>query len=50
MTWWESSTESEMARRGRSVIGDILALVARVPWPVGVGLAIVSFIVLNEIA
>ncbi len=41
---------SEMARRGRSVIEDILTLVAKTPWPVGVGLAIVSFIVLRTFA
>lgn len=39
-----------MARRGRSVIEDILTLVARAPWPVGVGLAVVSFIVLRIFA
>ncbi|HMB37872.1 MAG TPA: restriction endonuclease [Wenzhouxiangellaceae bacterium] len=39
-----------MARRRRSVIEDILTLVAKAPWPVGVVLAIVSFIVLRTFA
>ncbi|MDT8321851.1 MAG: restriction endonuclease [Xanthomonadales bacterium] len=37
-----------MGRRRKSVIEDLLTLVARAPWPVGVGLAVVSFMVLNQ--
>ena len=39
-----------MARRRKSAIEDFLSLVSKAPWPVGVGLAAVSFIVLNHIA
>jgi len=39
-----------MGRRRQSVIADLLTLVARAPWPVGVVLAVVSFITLNQIA
>jgi len=39
-----------MARRRKSVIEDLLTLVAKAPWPVGVGLAVVSFLVLNHFA
>ena len=39
-----------MARRRKSAIEDFLTLVSKAPWPVGVGLAVVSFLVLNHIA
>jgi len=39
-----------MGRRRNSVIEDLLTLVAKAPWPVGVGLAVVSFVVLNQVA
>lgn len=39
-----------MGRRRKSVIEDLLTLVARAPWPLGVVLAVVSFIVLNQVA
>lgn len=39
-----------MGRRRKSVIEDLLTLVARAPWPVGVVLAIVSFIALRIFA
>jgi len=39
-----------MGRRRKSGIEDFLNLVAKAPWPVGIVLALVSFIVLNQIA
>lgn len=39
-----------MGRRRKSVIEDLLTLVARAPWPVGIALAVVSFVVLNQVA
>ena len=39
-----------MGRRGKSVIEDLLTVVARAPWPVAVVLAVVSFMVLNQVA
>jgi len=39
-----------MARRRKSVIEGLLTLVAKAPWPVGIGLAVVSFLALNHFA
>jgi len=39
-----------MGRRRKSGIEDLLTLVARAPWPVGIVLAAVSFVVLNQLA
>lgn len=39
-----------MARRRTRGIQDFLTLMSKIQWPLGIGLAVVSFIVLNQIA